>query len=386
MTSRAEHIPALDGLRGIAILLVIPHNGDLFSGVSGWLWPIAMLVHAGWTGVQLFFVLSGYLITRGLMDTAGADNYYSAFYARRALRILPLYFLVLLVFLVLLPKLVTLDPQILATYHQQMWLWLFLSNWTQPFQGTVYWFSHFWSLAVEEQFYLVWPLAIAIVARRRLLILCGAVVGIAIASRLWLLHVNADPQVAYMVTASRMDALALGAMAAVLSQQAACADFVRRHGTGLLAGAVALLVATALATHEFETTRTTLISFGYTTLAIAASALVLLVGEPGAGPGWLRAVLSNGWLRSVGRYSYAMYIFHMLLLLTVGDTVHRLLQPAGAFFPVLHALFMILLSYAAGWASYHGLEKHFLRLKRNFVARCDKVHASPGGPPPIIRD
>lgn len=386
MNSAKGHVPALDGLRGIAILLVIPHNGDLFSGVTGWLWPVAMLVHAGWTGVQLFFVLSGYLITGGLLDTLGTSNYYRVFYARRALRIFPLYFLVLLVFLVLLPMLVPLGAEVLSTYHHQIWLWLFLSNWTQPFQGTVYWFSHFWSLAVEEQFYLVWPLAIALVSRRHLPVLCAAVVVMAIACRLFLLHLNADPKVAYMITTARMDALALGALAALLARSPTFTAFVHRQGMALLGVALILLAATGIATHEFETTRPAMISVGYTTLAAAAALIMVVAGEPGAGPAWLRRLLSADWLRSVGRYSYAMYIFHMLLLLTLGDAVHRLLLPIGALFPVLYALVIVLLSYAAGWLSYHGFEKHFLRLKRHFVARCDPSHTSSGTGQPIIRD
>ena len=93
-TARA-HIPALDGLRGVAILLVIPHNADIFSNSAPWLWPIALLAHAGWIGVQLFFVLSGFLITRNLLASRGAPHYFRTFYARRALRIFPLYFLTL---------------------------------------------------------------------------------------------------------------------------------------------------------------------------------------------------------------------------------------------------------------------------------------------------
>src|SRR5690242_2951621 len=89
----SPYIPALDGIRALAILLVIPHNIDLLHpSYSAAVRPALMLVHAGWIGVQLFFVLSGFLITGNLLDTQRADNYYSAFIARRALRILPLYF------------------------------------------------------------------------------------------------------------------------------------------------------------------------------------------------------------------------------------------------------------------------------------------------------
>ena len=119
------HIPALDGLRGVAILLVIPHNADIFSNSAAWLWPMALLAHAGWVGVQLFFVLSGFLITRNLLASRGDSNYLRSFYARRALRIFPLYFLTLFVGLVLLPQLVTYTPEALASHQHQPWLWTF---------------------------------------------------------------------------------------------------------------------------------------------------------------------------------------------------------------------------------------------------------------------
>ena len=89
-----RHFSALDGLRGLAILLVIPHNADAFHGT---LWPAAILAHLGWIGVQLFFVLSGFLITGNLLDSRNAPNYYRSFFARRVLRIFPLYYGVLIV-------------------------------------------------------------------------------------------------------------------------------------------------------------------------------------------------------------------------------------------------------------------------------------------------
>jgi peptidoglycan/LPS O-acetylase OafA/YrhL len=100
-----EHIPALDGLRGVAILLVIPHNADLFSNSAPWLWPLALLAHAGWLGVQLFFVLSGFLITRNLRSARGRPDCLKTFFTRRVLRLFPLYFLTLVVARVLLPPL-----------------------------------------------------------------------------------------------------------------------------------------------------------------------------------------------------------------------------------------------------------------------------------------
>jgi peptidoglycan/LPS O-acetylase OafA/YrhL len=177
-----EHIPALDGLRGIAILLVVPHNADVFSHSAAWLWPFALVAHAGWLGVQLFFVLSGFLITRNLIDSRDAPNYLRAFFGRRVLRIFPLYFATLFLCLVLLPHIVDFAPGTLASHRHQLGLWTFTINWVQPFGADVSGFSHFWSLAVEEQFYLVWPFVVLAAAGTRLFRICIVLAAVALAA------------------------------------------------------------------------------------------------------------------------------------------------------------------------------------------------------------
>ncbi len=151
-SSRARSLP-IEGLRGLAIFLVLLHNIDAFPDEGLFRAPSAVS-YAGWVGVQLFFVISGYLITGGLLDTRSASNYFSGFLMRRVLRILPLYLFALVLFLVVLPRILELPVEILRTYSEQAPLWLFMNNWTQPYSGAVYWFPHFWSLAVEEQ--LTW--------------------------------------------------------------------------------------------------------------------------------------------------------------------------------------------------------------------------------------
>jgi len=158
----SPYIPALDGLRALAILLVIPHNLDILSAPYRAVEvPPVTVMHAGWIGVQLFFVLSGFLITGNLLDTRGSANYYRAFIGRRALRILPLYYGVLLVTFVLVPLLGSMPEKLQETAPNQVWLWTFLLNWSAPYGHTVVGFGHFWSLAVEEQFYLLWPFVVA---------------------------------------------------------------------------------------------------------------------------------------------------------------------------------------------------------------------------------
>jgi peptidoglycan/LPS O-acetylase OafA/YrhL len=359
------HIPALDGLRGIAILLVIPHNADIFSESATWLWPIALLAHAGWIGVQLFFVLSGFLITRNLIDTRREPNYLRSFYIRRVLRIFPLYYLTLFVGLVVLPQVVDLSPGALASHQHQIWLWTFLSNWMQPYGIEVSGFSHFWSLAVEEQFYLLWPFVVLFAAGSRLLWICLTLALLAVLSRVLLMHADARPEMLYMFTHCRMDALALGAAAAVLSFSPASMQWIATNLRALMLSVFGVLVVAALASHSYSVYDPRTLIVGQTLLACAFALLIVNVGSIPAGTfgHWLRSLFEMRWLRTVGRYSFAMYVFHLPILVVFGDAMREFWAFTGSATPLLYALTAIALSFVAGLISWHLIEKHFLRLK-----------------------
>jgi len=360
------HIPALDGLRGVAILLVIPHNADIFSNSAPWLWPVALLAHAGWIGVQLFFVLSGFLITRNLLASRGHPHYLRSFYARRALRIFPLYFVTLFFGLVLLPQLMIYSPGELASHQHQVWLWTFTSNWAQPFGADVSGFSHFWSLALEEQFYLVWPFVVLLATGARLLWICVALVLVALLSRAFMQAEGVKPEMIYMFTFCRMDALAMGAAMAVVSQSAPAMQWIANQTHSLLAAVFGVLLAVALYSHTYSVFDPHTLVLGQTLLAAAFTVLVGSVGAipPGTFGHALRRALEFHWLRRVGRYSFAMYVFHLLLIKAYDTPIREALAFAGSALPLLHALAFIVLSFLAGMLSYHLLEKHFLALKR----------------------
>src|SRR5690348_11217200 len=163
-----RYIPELDGIRGIAILGVIAFHFGLFTIDShNLLYSVyGSVVGLGWAGVDLFFVLSGCLITRILLDTRNSGHYFRSFYMRRVLRILPLYyFSVFVFFCVVLPVGYAVAPGSFSSHEwarvapsESLWYWLHLSNWRSAFgilQTSP--LTHFWSLAIEEQFYLVWP-------------------------------------------------------------------------------------------------------------------------------------------------------------------------------------------------------------------------------------
>ncbi len=157
-----QHIPVLDGFRGFAVILVLLLHWDPFSHAGGVDIPYYLrFFRIGWIGVELFFVLSGFLITGILLKTKEHPRYFLNFYARRALRIFPLYYLVLIVALIILPLFHWYEPSEFGSFSSWGWYsyWVFLSNFAM---GIGYAKHNYlvvtWSLSMEEQFYLLWPL------------------------------------------------------------------------------------------------------------------------------------------------------------------------------------------------------------------------------------
>jgi peptidoglycan/LPS O-acetylase OafA/YrhL len=155
-------IAALDGVRGLAVLVVIVHNAAWVTGESRHFLTklFGAAAAAGWVGVQLFFVLSGFLITGILLETRDRAGYFRSFYLRRTLRIFPLYYALVAVTVFVVAPLSTDAVWASQVYERQWAYWLYVSNWVSPFGHGISGFSHLWSLAVEEQFYLVWPLMV----------------------------------------------------------------------------------------------------------------------------------------------------------------------------------------------------------------------------------
>jgi peptidoglycan/LPS O-acetylase OafA/YrhL len=177
-----SRLTSLDGLRGLAVLsVVLFHTLRLQNaGVFGEIWK--RFHGSAWAGVDLFFVLSGFLITGILLDSRGQENYFRNFYARRTLRIFPLYYTVLAVALLVVPFVVGF-PRLPAAYprllENQLWLWTYTQNYLQATTAhTLPGFGHFWSLAVEEQFYWFWPLVVCLLPRKALLRFCLIVCAI----------------------------------------------------------------------------------------------------------------------------------------------------------------------------------------------------------------
>jgi peptidoglycan/LPS O-acetylase OafA/YrhL len=366
--SKTARLPALDGLRGIAILLVVPHNLNLMAASGGAWYVVVVALQRGWIGVQLFFVLSGFLITGILLDARDARDYYRSFFARRVLRIFPLYYATLLVLFVLLPAL-GLAPSLRRDPVLELSYWAYFSNWYGPFHPGVDSVSHFWSLASEEQFYLLWPFVVRRRSARWVMRLCLAIAAASLSLRIVMVLAGAPVQAIYQFLATRADALALGgAAAAGFRDPSVVAWAVRRRGW-LLGAGLASLLAGGLVSRGYNFTDPVTLSFGYTFLAAGFALVVGAAAAADSVPGEI-SVLRWAPLRSLAKYSYAMYVLSVPLHFLVGRPMLSALGWTGDEAGVAGFAYIAVgtaVSFLAAVASYHLFEVHFLNLKNRFA-------------------
>jgi peptidoglycan/LPS O-acetylase OafA/YrhL len=372
----ARRFPAADGIRGLAILVVVVHNSEFVERTStGILLKLTSAITAtGWVGVQLFFVLSGFLITGILVDALGSRQYFRNFYIRRTLRIFPLYYAVLILALVAFPRLVDVPEWTAVAWKHQWWYWTYLSNWGNTFGYSVPGFTHFWSLAVEEQFYLVWPLLVFTLSRRGLTRLCAALVAFTPLIRLGLHLAGLPAQAGYEFTVARWDALAAGALLALLMRDARAeqrlAGWMRQVTVASL-GALGLLV---LIERGFHSDDLMVQVVGQSLVALLSAALVYYcVTSPVGAARRVQEVMSAGWLRFFGKYSYAMYVLHFpiqrICAFYLGDELNAG-DPNVRFLKLMLYLSCIVgMSTAAAMVSWRILEKPFLGLKDRIAPR-----------------
>ena len=371
------HVLSLDGVRGLAILMVLAHNLNVLVGRQSRAGRAIDLVDdLGWVGVQLFFVLSGFLITGILLDTRESDNYYRAFLGRRVLRIFPLYYGTLAVAFVVLP--------LVGSHHPppdgQIWLWTYTSNWAAPAGHDNPEFPHFWSLAVEEQFYLVWPLVVRALSHRRLLALC---IGLGIAAfgiRLGMRLGGVGPQPVYMWTICRMDALAAGAAVATILRMPRAAAWVEHRSRAIGWAALGLAVAGFLFTRGDPRTTGRSQTVGYSVLAVAFGVLVFAaVMAEARRRSLLHRALAWRPLRALGIYSYGMYVFHVPIHRAIGlPLLQRWVsddESVGAKIGIAYFAAVSAATFAAAVVSYHLVERRFLALKRYFTPSRTRIEA-----------
>lgn len=324
---------------------------------------------AGYIGVGLFFVLSGFLITNILLNTTESPHYFRTFYARRSLRIFPLYYGVLLVLLLLtIPMHLTWGGWFpyLLTYTANCRFWL--ANQLIPLSP--FNINHFWSLQVEEQFYLVWPLVVYKVRRPlRLVRICVSLSAVILVVRIC--EVALRPRLAniylpYSTTFSCADFLLLGSGLAALMRTNA-RTYVLRFAPWVFLGCSATLLALSIHYDGLEWQTNMIIpTIGFTIMAFLWASTIALAITPQS---LAESFFSNGLLRKFGKYSYGLYVYHYSLAGMVGSPIrifaghyfHSKLIGVGA-----GALVTLVASILCAVLSYRLYEVHFMKLKRYF--------------------
>lgn len=365
-----RHMPALDGIRGLAILLVMAHNFNLLEHTEGALAKGTELVlNFGWVGVQLFFVLSGFLITNILLSTKQSSNYFRSFFGRRAVRIFPLYYLSLAIGLIAYPLI---SGDSLAGAENQIWLWTYLSNWAAPLGNEVAAYPHMWSLAVEEQFYLVWPLIVFFLSRRGLLGVCLGLTAVALAARIGIRFYGLPPEAAYQFTICRIDAIALGAVGALALRNPAIVRRVTHNRNTIRIVLAIATVLTFVATKGAPRVGILSQTYGYTLFAIIGAIFVFdIANAKNLKTDALARFLCAPVLRKMGTYSYAAYVLHKPLHALIGAPTIAAMQggqPVTVGIALAYFAFMSVLVFFLAFLSFHAFEKHFLGLKRYFIA------------------
>ena len=309
------HSPALDAIRGLAIVVVTLYRfggGGEGPAAIGHSW----LIELGSRGVDLFFVLSGFLITGILFDTKDKEHYFRNFYMRRALRIFPLYYAALVVTLLVLPRVL---PSLAADFQPavtaQAWLWLYGANVWQAVTGE--WslgpLNHFWSLAIEEHFYLAWPAVIYFTSRKTGMRVCAAIFVASILARAACLAAGGNDVAAEVFTPLRLDGLILGSWLALAARSpGGLAWLVRWAWPSLfLFGFIALAA---------DVTARRLFGLPLPPGPVTCGALLVLV-IAAARRSWLSRMGNSQALQFFGRYSYGMYVFQLPLIFLLAPIV-----------------------------------------------------------------
>lgn len=367
--SAIEYFPSIDGLRGIAILLVAWYHAPfLFRDATGFpqemfqgtfqriFWGMSI---AGWVGVDLFFVVSGFLISSILLRSREAGGSLQVFWYRRGLRILPLAILYLSIL------------QLNTAFHDPLgilnsfdgWLaYLFyfgnihiaLNGW-QPVVVMI-----LWSLAVEEQFYIFWPILVHYLTRRKLLFLSLMIIALSPLARSFVSSVYGYPAV-YVFTLCRLDALASGAVLALLfsNQSSKIQTIISCRRLAPLALVVLLSTFIIPFSPSFPQTRPGMFTlFGYTWIAIA---LAILVGASIGSEARGRSLLSNGALMFMGKRCYGFYLWHALVAAVIRKLVDTLSLDIGFYGQLSLWLIGLLFIATASWSFF---ERPILNLKR----------------------
>ncbi|MGA2005887.1 MAG: acyltransferase [Terriglobales bacterium] len=363
-----KRLPALDGLRGLAILAVFFYHyagGVGAHTTSSAVRALSVVFALGWSGVDLFFVLSGFLITGILYDTQNDPEYYRNFYARRVLRIFPIYYLLVVIYLCLglflgaQWKPAHLFFLVYLGYPAAL-IWPSLTAAVPSLAVT-----HLWSLSVEEQFYMAWPWLVAKLRTRRAILLgCLVVAILALALRVCIWASGWNPDWATGFLFCRMDQLALGAAISILIR-GSLYERILRWAPVLAVCATAPVIAMFFVRHTVDRSDPVLWTIGYTLIASSYGTLLLLCLRPCS---WVQALFSWSIWRTFGKYSYGLYLYHFPLAALLSPMRENFVTRLHSFWvgSTLYMLACLAVNLFIAAASFHFFESPIMGLKGRF--------------------
>ena len=316
-------------------------------------------------------MLSGFLITDILLKTVNKPRYFKNFYAKRVLRIFPLYFLSLIIFLVILPRIKGFPLDLSFYIDHQWWFWTYLQNWFLIFYNvgnTTTAIQHYWSLAVEEQFYIVWPLVIFLIRKPKILLaIAGFLLVSVICIRLymWTIQIK-DLNYFGLYTYTRIDGICIGSMLAIL--QFMRSTFINRYFTGLILLLAAMNFIFYFINKEFHFTYPYFAIVGYTTFAMLFAIVVHEAIQ--GGNKVINFLLNIRPLKFFGKISYGLYIFHwpvyLILYGWVDEKVRSVIAISENNTAVLASILLTIIAILISVISFYTFERYFLKKKKAF--------------------
>ena len=361
-TRLLKYFPAIDGLRACAVFGVILFHLHV--------WGMAL----GWAGVWLFYVISGFLITGILLDAKSRPHYFRNFYARRTLRIFPIYYALLFVVCAaaVCDGTTIKDFGYYVFYMQNQ---LLGSTQFKPAFPTAY--NHTWTLAVEEQFYLLWPLVVRFVSVGLLAWLCVALILVAPLARACILLVTHNPSISLTPLICNVDALSIGGLLAIwirgnrLGIAKAAGSLKIKHRLEILSVTILIAILSIVLSYGYRAYWSSIdwmpsvnVNMVFTTLlSMWFASLVFYVA---VWESWLRRILSSRLLVHPGRISYGIYLFHYPVLIYAESWLRTINSHLGGS-KIALVLVTLLASYLLALASWRFVETRFLRLKQQFA-------------------
>lgn len=346
------YVREFDGWRGIGVLFVVlaHYIPSLFIG--------------SWVFMEMFFVMSGFLITGILIDSKSKKNYYGRFIYRRTVRVFPLYYLSLIIIFYLLPKsLINLDYY----RNHQGWFWLYIQNWLFSIEGwpDVKALHHFWSLAIEEQFYIIWPLFVWLLSTKKLLRFCVFLFFASIIFRNIGLYVGFVMPFPYVATLGRMEPIVLGAIIAITLRLDKKILEKYTYPISIISGLLMIILFTFSWDMKFENllhykvTYTVVDIFfaGMITLTLCSNRLL-----------YFKKLINNPFFITMGIMSYCIYIFHYPLMIIIDENCYDYIY---SFFhdinvsKIICRLIAITISIPIIWVIHKKIEVPLWKLKKN---------------------